>query len=395
MIKNFDLIIKDVEQIREEIIGWRRDFHRNPEIGFDLDRTSKKVTDLLKSWGIKILTDETNTGIVGIIEGNGEKTVALRADMDALPINEENEVEYKSQIEGKMHACGHDGHTAMLLGAAKVLSKHKDKIKGNIKFIFQPAEEGPSPGGAKPMIEEGALEDVSAIFGMHLTTEYRTGTVGLKFGGAMASTDIFEITLIGKGGHAGSPHKAVDPIAMAAKVVTEIQYMVSRQINPVDPLVVSIGSIHGGMANNVIADSCKLTGTIRTFNGDLRKDIKEKIKNIVKSITSISGGDYKLNIIDGLPPLINDDSMSEFSLKVGEEVLGKENVFLIKRPTMGAEDFAYYVKEVPGTYMWIGARNEEKGFVNMMHHPEFDFDEDSLVFGAKMNIDLALSFLKD
>lgn len=389
------MITNEVEAIKEEIIRWRRDFHRNPEIGFDLDRTSKKVTDLLKSWGIKMLTDENSTGVVGIIEGNGEKTVALRADMDALPINEENQVEYKSQFKNKMHACGHDGHTAMLLGAAKVLSKHKDKINGNIKLIFQPAEEGPTPGGAKPMIAEGVLEDVDAIFGMHLTTEYGTGTIGLKFGGAMASTDEFEITLIGKGGHAGSPHKAVDPIAMAAKVVTEIQYMVSRQINPVEPLVVSIGSIHGGMANNVIADSCELTGTIRTFNDELRKDIKEKIKNIVKSITSISDGDYKLNIIDGLPPLINDDSMSEFSLKVGEEVLGKENVFLIERPTMGAEDFAYYVKEVPGTYMWIGARNEEKGFVNMMHHPKFDFDEDSLVFGAKMNIDLALSFLKD
>lgn len=388
------MILKEVEEIKEDIINWRRDFHQYPEIGFDLDGTSKKVTELLKSFGVEVLTDKNSTGVVGIIKGKGEKTVALRADMDALPINEENQVDYKSQIKNKMHACGHDGHTAMLLGAAKVLSENKDKINGNIKFIFQPAEEGPSPGGAQPMIEEGALENVDAIFGMHLTTEYETGTVGLKFGGAMASTDVFEITLIGKGGHAGSPHKAIDPIAMAAKIVTEIQYMVSRQIDPVEPLVVSIGSIHGGEANNVIADNCKITGTIRTFNDNLRKDIKEKIKCIVKNITSISGGDYNLNIIDGLPPLINDDNISEFSLGRAKEIVGEENTLLIEKPTMGAEDFAYYVKEVPGAYMWLGARNEEKGFVNMMHHPEFDFDEDSLVVGAKMHIDLALSFLK-
>lgn len=382
-----------MEKIKEDIIGWRRDFHQYPEIGFDLHETSKKVTQLLKSWGIEVVTDENSTGVVGIIKGKGKKTVALRADMDALPIKEENEVEYKSKYENKMHACGHDGHTAMLLGAAKVLSENKDMIKGNIKFIFQPAEEGPDPGGAKPMIEEGVLKGVDGIFGIHLTTEYPTGSLGIKFGGAMASTDVFEITLIGKGGHAGSPHKAIDPIAMAAKVITEIQYMVARDIDPLEPLVVSVGSIHGGMANNVIASNCKITGTIRTLNHGVRKNVKENIENIVKGITSISGGDYELNILDGLPPLINDDNMVEFSLDKAEEVLGQGNVFKIEKATMGAEDFAYYVQQVPGAFMFLGAGNEEKGFVNMMHHPKFDFDEESLVLGSKLHINLALSFL--
>lgn len=388
------MIYEDVEVIKEEMIRWRRDFHQYPEVGFDLGRTVEKVTELLHSWGIEVLTDERNTGVVGIIRGNGKKTVALRADMDALPINEENEVVYKSKLENKMHACGHDGHTAMLLGAAKVLSENRDMIKGNIKFLFQPAEEGPDPGGAKPMIEEGALENVDGIFGMHLTTEYNTGTLGVKFGGAMASTDVFEITLIGKGGHAGSPHKAVDPIAMAAKVVTEIQYMVAREIDPLEPLVVSVGSIHGGRANNVIASNCKISGTIRTFNNQLRKDIQDKLKNILKNITNISGGDYELNIIDGLPPLINDDNMVEFCSNIGKKIVGEEKTILIKNPTMGAEDFAYYLQKIPGAYILLGARNEEKGFINMMHHPKFDFDEDSLVLGAKLHINLALSFLE-
>lgn len=393
MLSDFNLIIKEVDEIRNDIIAWRRDLHQHPEVGFELERTSTIVANLLKSWGLKVETHIGKIGVVGLLEGEGEKTVALRADMDALPVKEDNDVPYRSNIDGKMHACGHDGHTAMLLGAAKVLSNHKDLIKGNIKFIFQPAEEGPSPGGAKPMMDDGAIKDVSAIFGMHITTEYPTGSLGINLGPSMASTDVFEIKMIGKGGHAGLPHKSVDAISMGARVVTEIQYMVSREINPLEPIVVSIGTINGGFTSNVIAETCDITGTIRTYNNALRNEVINKIKNIVHHIAEISGGTYKVNIIPGLPPLINDLKMANFVLEAGKDIFGEGNVLTLDNPSMGGEDFAYYLQEIPGAFMWLGARNEEKGFTNVMHHPKFDFDEDCLSLGAKMHIGLALNYL--
>lgn len=391
---DYDLLFKEVEEIKEEIIKWRRDFHQHPEIGFELERTSSIVAKLLKDWGLKVETNVGKTGVVGTIEGVCKKTVALRADMDALPMQEENDIAYKSKHAGKMHACGHDGHTAMLLGAAKILSMHKEMINGTIKFIFQPAEEGPSPGGAKPMIDDGALKDVDAIFGMHISTEYPVGSIGINIGPSMASTDVFEIKLAGKGGHAGMPHKAVDAISMASRVVTEIQYMVSRETNPLDPLVVSIGTIHGGYVSNVIAETCEITGTIRTFNEALRENIKGKIKSIVQHIAQISGGSFEVNIIPGLPPLINDMQMSQFAVDGIKSIIGKENVLILDNPSMGGEDFAYYLQEIPGAFMWIGGRNENKGLINVMHHPKFDFDEDCLVLGSKIHIKLALSYLE-
>lgn len=392
---NSNNIFKEVDMINEDVIAWRRDLHMHPELGFDVERTAKKVEDLLISWGIKILTHDKDIGVVGLIEGGGkgDKTVALRADMDALPINEENNVVYKSKYKDKMHACGHDGHTAMLLGAARVLNNNKEMINGNVKLIFQPAEEGPDLGGAKPMIEEGALEGVDAIFGIHLTTEYPTGTLSIKLDESFASTDEFEIRLIGKGGHAGSPHLAVDPIAMAARVFTEIQYMVSRQVDPQEALVISVGSIHAGNAKNVIADYCDMAGTIRSYESELRKEVKLNLEKIVKNISEISGGTYELKIDDGLPSLINDTEMSNFLIENAKEVLGDENTIILKKATMGAEDFAYYLEKIPGAYAMLGARNEEKGFINMMHNANFDFDEESLNLGVKIHITTAINFL--
>lgn len=390
-----DTILKQVDDEKDEIIKWRRDFHKHPETGFDLTRTSSIVANLLKDWGIKVETGIGKSGVVGIIEGREGKTVALRADMDALPMKEENDVSYKSETDGKMHACGHDGHTAMLLGAAKVLSQNRDKINGKIKILFQPAEEGPAPGGALPMMNDGALNGVDAIFGMHLTTSQPIGKIGINMGASMASTDVFEIKLIGKGGHAGLPHKAVDAISMGARVVTEIQYMVSREMNPLEPLVVSIGTIHGGYVSNVIAESCEISGTIRTFSEDLRSLIISRIKNIVKHIAEISGGRYEINIIPGLPPLVNNIDMAQFAVNVVNNILGKENVIVQKNPSMGGEDFAYYLKEVPGAFFWIGGGNKNKGFTNMLHHPKFDFDEDALVLGSKIHTKLALDYLEN
>lgn len=395
MEQKINEIIEYVDSLETEIINIRRDIHENPEVGFDLERTSGIVAQLIKSWGLKVETNIGKTGVVGTLEGGKKgKTIALRADMDALPMEEENDVPYKSKNKGRMHACGHDGHTAMLLGAAKALSKSKDYIKGNIKFIFQPAEEGPELGGAKPMIDDGALDGVEAIFGLHISTLYPTGILGINMGPAMASTDVFEIKLIGKGGHAGMPHNSVDAIAMAARFINEVQYMVGRQIDPLEPLVVSIGTIHGGFVSNVIAETVEITGTIRTYSNEIRNAVITKIKSILDHITGLAEGSYEINIIPGLPPLINDLEMAQFAEKAGLDVFGDENVLVLKKANMGGEDFAYYLEKVPGAFIWLGAGNKEKGLTHLMHSPKFDFDEKALVMGTKLLVKLVMDFLE-
>lgn len=386
--------INDVNDIKEEIISIRRDFHQYPEVGFEVKRTANKVSALLKSWGLEVQEEIGKTGIVSLLKGNKPgKTIALRADMDALPIKEENTFNYKSKYQGKMHACGHDGHTAMLLGAAKVLSKYRDHLNGNIKFIFQPAEEGPTPGGAKPMIEDGALDDVEEIYGLHLTTAYDTGIIGMNQGSAMASTDVFEVELIGKGGHAGMPHESVDAILMATKLLNEIQYLVSRENDPLEPLVISVGTINGGFASNVIAGNVVISGTIRTHSEKVREDTIYKIERISKYVSESCGGDYRLNIERGLPPLINHNEKLAQAKLAAEKVVGKENTIQLNKASMGGEDFAYYLQEIPGAYLWIGARNEAKNKTYLMHHPKFDFDEDALLVGTKFYIRLAFDLL--
>ncbi len=389
-------IFETVDSIKQEVIDLRRDFHIHPEIGSEVERTAGIVADLLTKWGLEVQTGVGITGVVGILKGENSKcenTVALRADMDALLMQEENETSYKSSYNGKMHACGHDGHTAMLLGAAKALSQHKDMIKGNIKFIFQPEEEGPN-SGAENMVADGAMENVNAIFGLHLTTEYPTGTVTIKKGAAMASSDDFEIEMIGKGGHASMPHECIDAISMAVKVYTDIQFMVSREFNPLDAVIVSVGAFNSGSASNVIQGSAKLKGTIRTLSHEVRAKVKKRILEIANRVAEESGGQCKVNIIPGVPPLINDVEKASFAEESSTKLLTKQNVILLDKPNMGSEDFAYYVEKTPGTIMMVGARNEEKGFVNLMHHPKFDFDEDALSIGVKLNIQLAIDYLE-
>lgn len=393
---NIQDIFNTVDSIKQEMIDLRRDFHMHPEVGSEVERTAKIVADLLRKWGLEVQTGVGITGVVGILKGqNGDtaKTVALRADMDALLMKEENETGYRSVCNGKMHACGHDGHTAMLLGAAKVLSKYKNKIKGNIKFIFQPEEEGPN-SGAENMVADGAIEDVDAIFGLHLTTEYPTGMVTIKKGAAMASSDDFEIEMIGKGGHASMPHECIDAIAMAVKVYSDIQFMVSREFDPIEPLIVSVGAFNSGAASNVVQGSAKLKGTIRTLSHEVRAKSKRRICEIAEQVAKESGGQYKINIIPGVPPLINDMKKSAFVEETAEKVVTKENVLILDKPTMGSEDFAFYTEKIPGVMLMIGARNEEKGFVHLMHHPKFDFDEDALSIGTKLHIQLALDYLE-
>ncbi len=362
----------------------RRELHKYPEIQFDLEKTCSLVKSELEKMGLEADESYGKSSITAIIEVDKSfKTIGLRADMDALSITEITDKSYKSLIDGKMHACGHDAHTAMLLGAAKILAENKDKLKYNVRFIFQSSEEGPE-SGAKYMVEDGIMEDIDLIFGMHVTNAIETGQAGICIGNAMASATRFSIKVIGKGGHAGMPNLAIDAISMAGQVVNDIQHLVAREMNPFDPLVVNIGTINGGSISNAIAETVSLTGTIRTFSEKTTSLLKLRIESIVKAATESRGGTYEIVFNDGLPALINE---KEISLRFVEEIkgiLGEENFALIDEGKMGSEDFAYFLKEKPGCYIWLGTGNEEKS-INISHHnPRFDIDEDAMMVGVEI-----------
>lgn len=383
-------LLEAVQKEAENMIRWRRHFHRYPEVGFEVEHTADYIAEHLEEWGLKVTKNVGRTGVVGFLEGGEGKTIALRADMDALPIMETKETDYRSENIGKMHACAHDGHMAILLGVAKVMASHQKLLKGNLKFIFQPAEEGPAPGGAAPMIEEGVLEGVDYIFGAHLHSLYPVGTAGINLTNMMASTDNFSIEMIGKGGHAGLPHESIDAIAMAFRMYQEIQLMVSRNTDPLEPLVISVGTINAGVATNVIADNALLTGTVRTQSKDIREKILQQLEHKAKLISESEGGYCDVRIEKGLPPLVNHEPSSLMVKNAAAKVLGKENVFILEKPNMGAEDFAYYLEKVPGAFYWIGAGNKEKGMDYVMHHPQFDFDEMALVNGTQIFIQILM-----
>lgn len=382
---NFDPV-SEAERIKDEIITWRRDFHMWPELGYEEERTSKIVGEHLREWGYSIR--RVGTGIIADI-GKGTKTIALRADMDALPIQEENDVPYKSKIPGKMHACGHDAHTAMLLGTAKIIAAHKDELNGRVRLIFQPAEEGGN--GAVRMIEGGALEGVDAIFGFHVWMDLPSGIIGIKDGPFLAGAGVFEGRVLGKGGHGASPHEAIDPIPIAAEAILAFQTMVSRNVNPIETGVVSVTSIHGGTAFNVIPEEVGFRGTFRFFKPEIGELIQKRMEEILEGVTKAHRGKYELNIEELTPPTINNPEMASFARKVAQKY-GLE--YGEVRPTMGAEDFAYYLQKVPGAFLALGIRNEEKGIIYPHHHPKFDVDEDVLYLGTAMEVALAFEFLR-
>lgn len=386
-------VLKQVDLIKEEVISNRRHLHKHPECGFDTKETEKFVQIFLKEQNIEIIP--STVGVMGIIKGNDTKgIIALRADMDALNLTEENEVIYKSQNPGKMHACGHDGHTSMLMGAAKILNANKEKLKHDVLLIFQPAEEGPDLGGARIMLKDiegnGMLPEIKCIYGQHISTEQKIGTVSIKYGSVTASTDEFTIEIKGKGGHAGIPQKAVDAISIAAKFITEIESFMSRKIDPFDPAVFSIGIMQGGSAKNIIAEKSTLSGTIRCQSELNRKYILENAEKILEGICLYSGASYSIDILHGLPCLITDDKVNDIIKTMAVDVVGNDNVIISKTASMGAEDFAFFAQKIPAAFIWLGARNEEKGFVNLMHNPKFDFDEDVLPTGIKMFLKFAL-----
>jgi len=374
--------------IKDYIISTRRDIHKHPELSFQEFRTSKLVAKQLKSFGIKVIENVGKTGVVGILEGSSTgKTIAMRADMDALPIQETSNVSYKSINKGVMHACGHDAHTAMLLGAAKVLSKNKKKIKGTIKFIFQPAEEG--YGGAKYMIEDGAIENVHEIFGLHVWNYQKSGTVGIKDGPVMAAADIFTLKIKGKGGHGATPQGTVDCVVVASYLIQALQTIVSRNTNPLDSTVVTIGQINGGYNFNIIADEIILKGTTRAYTEKNRILIKTRMKKIILGIEKMFNASITLDYKDGYPPVINNTSLTEKLKLIAKQIVGKK----VTEPylSMGGEDFSYFANKVPGCFFFLGSSPKGRKLMSTPQHcSHFDIDEDVLVIGSSIFVELGL-----
>lgn len=376
------------------MIEMRRDFHKNAELGFREKRTAGIVADKLKKMGLEVREGIAQTGVTGLLRVSGaRKTLLIRADMDALSLVEENDVEYASRNVGAMHACGHDGHTAMLLAAADMLSKHSETLKGNIKFLFQPAEEG--PGGAKPMIDEGVMEKphVTATLAMHLCTDLPVGLVGTAAGPRTASMDEIAITIKGKGGHGAMPHQTVDAIVMASKVVDTIQTIVSREIDPIKPVVVTIGTINGGTAFNIISHTVEMKGTVRCLDSQIRQEMPKRLERIIAGVTSSMRGEYKFNYKFNYPSVVNDETMNTIVCEAATETVGAKNI-MAPPPMMGSEDMAFFMEQAPGCYFMVGARNEEKGFVHPHHNPRFDFDEDAMSIGAELMTRAALKYLQ-
>jgi amidohydrolase len=380
--------------IHSQLIDIRRDLHKNPELGFDLFRTSQKVKEFLQAEGIEYY-EVAGTGICAIIRGKGEKTVALRADMDALPLDDKKTCDYSSEVKGKMHACGHDAHTTILLGAAKILNSMRDEIPGNVKLFFEPAEE--TTGGSRIMIKEGVLEspNVDAIIGLHVEEWLEAGTVGLKRGVAYAASNPFTIKIIGKGGHGARPHMTIDPIVIASSVITSLQNIISREIAPTEPAVLTIGSIHGGTAENIIPEEVIIAGIIRTTSSENREYLKTRLIQVVEGIVTSMRGKCEIDIVESYPCLYNNDKLAGMFEILASEVIGEDNVYKLENPTMGGESFSYFSMERPALFYFLGSGNVEKGIVHPAHGSLFDIDESCLSIGVAMQCKLAYEFLLD
>jgi amidohydrolase len=383
-----DELKKEAEALEKDLVEWRRDFHRHPEVEFEERRTSRVVRKFLEGLGLAPRS-AAGTGLIAVLEGQpGGRTVALRADMDALPLTEEGEKEYISQNAGAAHACGHDGHMAILMGTAKILSKLKDRFRGRVVFLFQPAEEKP-PGGAKPMIEAGALDGVDAAFGLHLWMSLPTGCLGIVKGPMMANSDSFTIVVKGRGGHGSMPQATVDPILAAAHVVVNVQSIVSRNVDPLRPCVVSFGMIKGGTTFNIIPGEVTLIGTVRSFHPEVQKVAETRLGEIAEETCRAFGAGCVLNYEKGYPALVNHPEMVDLVLDVTRRTLGEDRVRPFE-PIMGGEDFAYYLQRVPGAFFFLGAGDGQR-FPH--HHPAFDIDERALPQGVHLLVAVALEFL--
>ncbi len=375
----------------QDLLPWmieiRRDLHQNPELGLEEHRTNSKVRALLDEMGIEYVDGLGGTGILGLIRGDGDgKVVALRADLDALPIQDGKDVPYASKIPGKMHACGHDVHTTVLLGAARLLVELKSSFSGTIKLFFQPAEE--TVGGAKLLIAAGALENprVDAIFGLHVDSSLEVGQVGLHYGQRNASSDDIEIIVHGKAAHAAYPYLGVDAIVAAAQVITSLQTIVSRSVDAREAAVLSLGTIQGGTQQNIVADRVEMVGTVRCLNQATRAVVLGRIKETAEAVALGLGAQAEVRIKPSYDPVVNDKNMMDIVRESSRELLGDEGIVVFDTPLMGVEDFGYYLTEVPGAFYSVGVRNEAEGIVHPVHHGLFDVDESAMAVATALQV---------
>lgn len=377
----------------DNIVKWRDHLHENPELSFQEYKTSQYIFDVLTSFGSLDISRPTPTSVVAVLDTKRVgQTIAMRADMDALPMSEEADVVYKSKNEGVMHSCGHDTHVAMLLGAAEALIKVQDQLTGKVKFIFQHAEEK-LPGGARELVQAGVLEGVDKIFGLHIGGGYPEGLVMSRIGALTASTDSFEITLTGKGSHGSTPELSIDLVVVGAQIVNALQTIVSRTIPTAQQAVVTVGQFNIGTAPNIIAQTGFMSGTVRTTDKDVRKLIQQRVCDIVNSIASLYGAQAEINYILGYSSVVNDEAAFNSALASATEIVGEQNIVILPSPMMGGEDFSAYTEVIPGCFLMVGGGNEEGyGFFN--HHPKFRITKNALLIGAQINMKIVLDLLK-
>ena len=394
MPKREMMIVDEIKKIENRLTELREHFHKYPELSFHEVQTSQKIAEILRELGLdEVYTGIAKTGVIGVLHGKEVgKTFAIRADIDALPIKEENDVPYKSQNDGVMHACGHDAHITMALGTAMILSKMRDKLKGNVKFIFQPAEE--IGGGAKLMVEEGVMENIDAIIGLHVWSGLDVGSISVKAGPDMASAYRFEIIVKGNGGHAAMPHLTVDPIVASAQIINALQTIASRSINPLKPIVLSICKINGGSAFNIIPPEVRMEGTLRTLDDEVSIKALQRINEIVSGVAQTMGVECIFNCEANFPLLSNDQNITELIKKAGIAVLGSDKV-LDAEPSMGSEDFSFFAEKVPGAMFRLGIADKEKGIVSPVHRANFDITPKSLSVGVSVLSQSALMYLSN
>jgi carboxypeptidase Ss1 len=387
-------LMQEATSIEPEIIKIRREIHENPELAYKEEGTAKLAADRLESFGIEVKRKVGGTGVLGVLNGSNKgRVVALRADMDALPLEELADVEFRSKVKGVMHACGHDTHVAMLLGAAKLLANHKDELDGTVKFLFQPAEEHGGRGGAGPMIEDGVMNNpkVDYVFGLHISGDQNSRVFGLRGGSIMAAPDTFKIRVIGKGGHGSAPHQTIDPVYVAAQIIISLQGVSGRMIDPVQPFVITIGAVHSGTKENIIPDEAFLQGTIRTLDEATRKRAKAKVQSTAQGVARAFGAKAIVEFVrDAYPVTVNDRKVTEQAMKVLRKI--PRTTTKIVEPILGGEDFSRFLQKAPGTFYFLGTRNPAKGCVYRNHSSKFKVDEDVLKYGSASLAMLAMKF---
>jgi amidohydrolase len=385
----------EVAEHQDSLVALRRDFHQHPELSLQETRTAGIIAERLRANGLEVRAGVAKTGVVGVLRGGHPgKTLAIRADIDALPIHEENDLPFKSQVPGKMHACGHDGHAAIGLTVADILARHRSDLHGNVTFLFQPAEE--ALGGAKSMIDAGALQqpNVDAVIGLHLASGIPTSQVGVRPGVIAASSDPFSIRVRGRAGHGAMPHQAIDPILAAAQIVVALQTLITREISPLHPAVVTLGSFHSGSAANVIADEAVLEGTIRAFSDEERAHLVNRVSEVARHVAASLGASASVMIHAGCPPCSNEEAMTRLVQRAAVEAVGKKQVIIEGNPASASDDMSYFLNAVPGCYFNLGAGDEAHGYGAPHHSPRFIIDEACLSTGVEVMVRAALEYLK-